>query len=138
MRSRARPKRWLSATSLRRAVVVFTDGQDTASRLTPSEVSGIASSIDVPVYIIGIVPSIDNPSADIASTAAEQSALAGALSNLADWTGGETFVVSTIAERSVDGAAARRRTASSVSDRIRGEHACRAGIRSSSACATKT
>src|SRR5262245_51324896 len=34
----------------RRAVVVFTDGNDTASKLTPSEVSGIASSIDVPVY----------------------------------------------------------------------------------------
>jgi VWFA-related protein len=39
---------------LRRAVVVFTDGRDNASRLTAGEVSGIASSIDVPVYIVGI------------------------------------------------------------------------------------
>ena len=87
--------------SLRRAIVVFTDGKDNASRLTPGEVSGIASSIDVPVYIIGIVPSIDNPSADIASTSADHSALARALSSLAEWTGGRTFVVSTISERSL-------------------------------------
>ena len=38
---------------LRRGVVVFTDGVDTASTLTAPEVSGIASSIDVPVYIVG-------------------------------------------------------------------------------------
>jgi VWFA-related protein len=36
----------------RRAVVVLTDGVDNASRLSPSEVSGIASAIDVPVYVI--------------------------------------------------------------------------------------
>jgi Ca-activated chloride channel family protein len=86
--------------SLRRAVIVFTDGKDNASKLTPGEVSGIASSIDVPVYIIGIVPSIDNPSAQGALNGADHSALARALSNLSEWTGGRTFVVSTIAERS--------------------------------------
>jgi Ca-activated chloride channel family protein len=87
--------------SLRRAVIVFTDGKDNASRLTPGEVSGIASSIDVPVYIIGIVPSIDNPSADIASSSAEHSPLARGLTSLAEWTGGRTFLVSTISERSL-------------------------------------
>ena len=51
----------------RRAVVVFTDGQDNASRLTPSEVSGIASSIDVPVYLFAAVPSIDNPSTEFST-----------------------------------------------------------------------
>lgn len=85
---------------LRRAVVVFTDGFDTASRLTAGEVSGIASSIDVPVYIVGLVPAIDNPTADIAATTNERSALAGPLSDLALWTGGQAFIVSTIAERS--------------------------------------
>jgi Ca-activated chloride channel family protein len=89
-----------SRESLRRAVVVFTDGKDNTSKLTPGEVSGIASSIDVPVYIIGIVPSIDNPSAQVALSGADHSALARALTNLAEWTGGRTFVVSTIAERS--------------------------------------
>jgi Ca-activated chloride channel homolog len=87
--------------SLRRAVIVFTDGADTASRLTASQVSGIASSIDVPVYIIGIVPSIDNPTADVSATSVERSTLTGSLSNLAYWTGGEVFVVSTISERSL-------------------------------------
>ena len=85
---------------LRRAVVVLTDGTDTASRLTPGEVSGIASSIDVPVYIVGIVPSIDNPSSDFSTTTVERSALTSSLSDLAFWTGGRSFVASTIAERS--------------------------------------
>lgn len=89
-----------SRESLRRAVVVFTDGKDNASKLTPGEVSGIASSIDVPVYIVGIVPSIDNPSAQVALSGADHSALARSLTNLAEWTGGRTFVVSSITERS--------------------------------------
>lgn len=84
---------------LRRAVVVFTDGFDNASRLTAGEVSGIASAIDVPVYIVGLVPAIDNPSADIAATTADRSALAGALSDLALWTGGQALMASTTEER---------------------------------------
>ena len=43
----------------RHAVVVFTDGLDNASKLTASQVSGIASAIDVPVYVIGIVSGLD-------------------------------------------------------------------------------
>jgi Ca-activated chloride channel homolog len=86
--------------SLRRAVIVFTDGQDTASRLTANEVSGIASAIDVPVYIVGVVPSIDNPQDDLSATTVERSALTNGLSNLAYWTGGDTFIVSSIVERS--------------------------------------
>jgi VWFA-related protein len=85
--------------ALRRAVVVFTDGLDTSSRLTASEVSGIASSIDVPVYVVGLVSSIDNPSADTALTTVERSVLTGTLSNLAYWTGGDVYIVSTIVDR---------------------------------------
>lgn len=84
----------------RRAVVVLTDGVDNASRLSASEVSGIASSIDVPVYVVGIVPSIDNPSAESAVPSATRSALVGSLANLAEWTGGHSFVASTPGERS--------------------------------------
>lgn len=84
----------------RRAVVVLTDGVDNASRLSPSEVSGIASAIDVPVYVIGIVPSIDNPAAEIAVPSAARSALIGSMADLAEWTGGHSFVASTPAERS--------------------------------------
>jgi Ca-activated chloride channel homolog len=85
---------------LRRAVIVFTDGRDNASHLTAGEVSGIASSIDVPVYIVGIVPAIDNPSSEFSTTTRERSALSGPLSDLATWTGGRAFVASSIAERS--------------------------------------
>jgi VWFA-related protein len=88
----------------RRAVVVFTDGRDNASHMTPGQVSGIASAIDVPVYIFAVVPSIDNPSTEY-STNDGSSALAGPLSDLADWTGGHIFMVSTPAARS---AAARQ------------------------------
>ncbi|HEX3702034.1 MAG TPA: VWA domain-containing protein [Vicinamibacterales bacterium] len=85
----------------RHAVVVLTDGSDNASRLTPSEVSGIASEIDVPVYIFGIVPGIDNPTSAEATSSAERSALGGDLSDLATWTGGHVFVSSTPGQRSM-------------------------------------
>jgi Ca-activated chloride channel family protein len=84
----------------RRAVIVFTDGNDNASQLTPGQVSGVASAIDVPVYILGVVASIDNPQADTATVTPDRSALAGALTNLAMWTGGQVFIVSTPAQRS--------------------------------------
>lgn len=83
-----------------RAVVVFTDGNDNASRMTAAEVSGLASSIDVPVYIVGVVSSIDNPSSELA-TGPEKSPLAGPLVDLANWTGGHVFVSSTPVERSL-------------------------------------
>ena len=85
----------------RRAVIVFTDGRDNASRLTPGEVSGIASSIDVPVYIFGVVSSIDDPSSANSATTAEQSPLAGPLADLSAWTGGQVFVASSPAQRSI-------------------------------------
>lgn len=82
----------------RRAVVVFTDGNDTSSRLTPSEVSGIASAIDVPVYVVGVVSAIDDPKTDIGTTGG-RSAFEGPLFNLAAWTGGNVFVASSARER---------------------------------------
>jgi Ca-activated chloride channel family protein len=85
----------------RRGVVVLTDGNDNASRLTPAQVSAIASDIDVPVYVVGIVPSIDNPSADTATMSVERSALSGPLTDLANWTGGHLFVASTPGQRSL-------------------------------------
>ena len=91
--------------SKRRAVVVLTDGNDTASRMSPPEVSAIASQIDVPVYLFGIVPSIDNPSSEMSTNSATQAALGGPLADLAAWTGGHTFVASTPGQRS---AAARQ------------------------------
>jgi Ca-activated chloride channel family protein len=83
----------------RRAVIVFTDGNDNASRLTPAEVSGIASAIDVPVYIVGVVSALDDPASETATASSEHSPLTGALANLAAWTGGQAFVVSSPAQR---------------------------------------
>ncbi len=89
----------------RRAVIVLTDGADNASHLKPEDVSAMASSIDVPVYIFGIVPSIDNPSAEASTHAIGSSAFEGPLADLAAWTGGHVFVASTPGQRS---AAARQ------------------------------
>ena len=85
----------------RRAVVVLTDGGDNASHMKPADVSALASAIDVPIYIFGIVASIDNPSADTRVSTTERSPLAGPLADLASWTGGHVFVASTPAQRSV-------------------------------------
>jgi Ca-activated chloride channel family protein len=88
-----------------RAVVVLTDGNDNASRLTPPEVSGIASQIDVPVYLFGIVPLIDNPSSELSTMSVSRTALAGPLADLAARTGGHVFAASSPGQRS---AAARQ------------------------------
>jgi hypothetical protein len=64
-------------------------------------VAELASSIDVPVYIFGVVSSIDNPAADVSTNSVERSQLAGALADLTAGTGGHVYVVSSPAERSV-------------------------------------
>jgi Ca-activated chloride channel family protein len=85
----------------RSAVVVLTDGNDNASRLTPAAVTAIASAIDVPIYIFGVVRSIDNPSEDTSTVVAGRSWLTGALDEVANRTGGRVFVASTPAQRSI-------------------------------------
>jgi Ca-activated chloride channel family protein len=49
-------KRLSEQPSQRRAVVVITDGRDTSSAQSPSDVSGAASSVDVPVYVVAVAP----------------------------------------------------------------------------------
>jgi VWFA-related protein len=87
-------------TGGRRAVVVITDGIDTASGLTPGEVSGIASSIDVPVYILATVLPIDHIGREGALPRAEVSRVDGTVQDLARWTGGALFFVSTPSDTS--------------------------------------
>jgi Ca-activated chloride channel family protein len=81
----------------RRAVVVLTDGIDTASRLTPAQVSAKAAAIDVPVYIIATVLPIDNPDHERATPGAKKEAPAsiGTVEDLARWTGGALYYSST-------------------------------------------
>ncbi len=80
-------KRVRDRPSERRAVIVVTDGLDTSSTLTPSEVSGLASAIDVPVYVIAVVP----PSRT--SSGSSQATRDYHLANLAYWTGGDVMHV---------------------------------------------
>lgn len=72
----------------RRAIVVFTDGVDTSSTLTPSAVSALASSIDVPVYVVVTVPPIDYTQF-VEKEAARPGRVEGDLRDLAAWTGGD-------------------------------------------------
>ena len=67
------------------AVVVFTDGVYTSSVLTPPEVSALASSIDVPVYVVVTVPPIDREQMASRDSSGERSDLR----DLAAWTGGD-------------------------------------------------
>ena len=78
----------------RRAVVVITDGLDTASRLTPAEVSGVASEIDVPVYVIATVLPIDHPGRDGSLVSKAAPSEDGTVEDLARWTGGAFFYAS--------------------------------------------
>lgn len=77
-----------------RAVIVLTDGIDTSSRLTADQVAGIASAIDVPVYILAVVSPLDHPGLAGSLAANRPGPLAGDLANLAGWTGGGLFISS--------------------------------------------
>jgi Ca-activated chloride channel family protein len=83
----------------RRAVVVLTDGVDTASRMTPAQVSAKAAAIDVPVYIIATVSPLDDPGSDTATPGAKRQAPAsiGTIEDLSRWTGGALYYSSSSA-----------------------------------------
>jgi Ca-activated chloride channel family protein len=49
----------------RRAVVVITDGVDTASEKTPDEVLQRSRALDVPIYAISAVSALDNPESSL-------------------------------------------------------------------------
>jgi Ca-activated chloride channel homolog len=94
-------KRISERANKRRAIIVLTDGIDTASRLTPADVSGIASEIDVPVYVVAVVLPIDNPDSNGRPTNEDDVPVAvGTIRELAAWTGGELFYASTPSDTS--------------------------------------
>lgn len=78
--------RQIAIRQQRRALIVITDGVDSASTLTPPEVSAIASGLDVPVYILVITFALE-------SDPQASTALRGPLADLAAWTGGDSFAV---------------------------------------------
>ena len=93
----AAAKQVADRSAAQKAIVVLTDGIDTSSTMTASQVSALASSIDVPVYILATVPSIDQR---MMMEAADRTAGTGAadLRDLADWTGGELVFASSTVE----------------------------------------
>lgn len=83
----ATARKLASRSAGHKAIIILTDGIDTSSTLTASEVSGLASSIDVPVYIVATVPPLDQ--AAMTQTDDRAAASDGAdLRHLAEWTGG--------------------------------------------------
>lgn len=87
--------------SARRAVIVITDGIDNSSTMTPSQVSGLASQIDVPIYVMAVVSPIDHPGTEMAVAGAERSPASTDLASLAAWTGGALTIVSAPAHASL-------------------------------------
>jgi VWFA-related protein len=83
-------------TGTHKAIVVLTDGLDTSSALTATEVSALASSIDVPVFIVATVPSVDERY--MMETSDRPRVEAADLRDLSDWTGGAFVFASTMTE----------------------------------------
>jgi Ca-activated chloride channel family protein len=75
----------ISDRQRRRALVVITDGVDSASTMKPAEVSAIASSLDVPVYILVIGFTLEET--------AREAPVQGPMADLAAWTGGDSLAV---------------------------------------------
>ena len=92
----AAARRLSSRTGAHKAIVVLTDGLDTSSMLTAAEVSGLASSIDVPVFIVATVPSVDERF--MLETSDRPRAEAADLRDLSEWTGGAFVFSSTPVE----------------------------------------
>ena len=90
-------RRLADRSGARKAIIVLTDGVDTSSSLTASEVSGLAGSIDVPVYIVATVPSIDQRAMAEGTDRRSRSGTAD-LRDLAEWTGGRVLFASTFGE----------------------------------------
>jgi VWFA-related protein len=84
----------------RRAVVVFTDGVDTSSRLRPEQVSAAASAIDVPVYVLAVVSPLEHAGTELALES-EFVEHRGDLANMAHWTGGNVYFSSAPAHASI-------------------------------------
>ena len=105
-------RRLATRTGAHKAIVVLTDGLDTSSTLTAREVSALASSIDVPVFIVATVPSVDERM--MMETSGRTRTEAADLRDLAEWTGGKFVFASTMVETVV--------TASSLVDELRQQY----------------
>jgi Ca-activated chloride channel homolog len=81
----------------RRAVVVLTDGVDTASQMEPESVIAHSQALDVPIYSIALVSPLDDPESDSFLGKKNAGAAAQGASVLARYTqmsGGASFTAS--------------------------------------------
>ena len=79
-----------------KAIVVLTDGADTSSRISAGEVSGLAASIDVPVYVVATVPASEQ---DVdAQRITPRASDTADLRELAAWTGGKFVFASSLGQ----------------------------------------
>lgn len=109
----AAARRLAERSATHKAIIVLTDGIDTSSTLTAPEVSGLASSIAVPVYVVATVPSVDHRSMAQAADRRPGSQPAD-LRDLANWTGGQLVFASSFTETVV--------IASSLVDELRQQY----------------
>jgi VWFA-related protein len=93
----AAARKLASRAGTHKAIIVLTDGVDTSSAMTAHEVSGLASSIDVPVFVVATVPSIDQRVMLEGAKRAMPSDAAD-LRDLSEWTGGQFVFASTLVE----------------------------------------
>jgi Ca-activated chloride channel homolog len=84
-------RRLADRPTARRAVVVISDGVDTSSTLDSAQVAALASSIDVPVYVVAVTSPLDDPTHALSLRPDTESS---GLDDLARRTGGELFYVS--------------------------------------------
>jgi len=91
----AAAKELAGRSAMHKAVIVLTDGIDTSSAMTSREVSGLASSIDVPVFVVATVPSVDQRAMQETSGRGSSSV---DLRDLAEWTGGQFVFASSLVE----------------------------------------
>jgi VWFA-related protein len=93
----ATARRLADRPATHKAIIILTDGVDTSSTLSAPEVSGLASSIDVPVYILATVASPDKIA--LLEGAERSGPSEGAdLRDLAEWTGGHLVFAGSSAE----------------------------------------
>jgi VWFA-related protein len=80
----------------RRAVIVLTDGIDTASTKSAEEVIARSKALDVPIYAMSVVSPIDDPASDRygGNKLADATKGAQVLTRYADLSGGRAFTVS--------------------------------------------
>jgi VWFA-related protein len=93
----AAARRLAARSATNKAIIVLTDGIDTSSEMTAPQVSAVASSIDVPLFVVATVPSMDQRIMLETSQRATPSDAAD-LRDLAEWTGGQLVFATTFVE----------------------------------------